>query len=296
MSTTYWVVKACSTSSLTGQENRYGSICDDPCCGDGASIQPFRCEEVAIEIDAVTVDDLGRQEQSHRRNWLASYIRARAGAERAVADPGHRDGAAAAAPFAAVGSGNPAPLAGCVPIGVLLVVDGAFVLDTWIARRDIGAGYADDTWRWRLGMRPWNAFMAQVLQFQDQLTGFIDALAHPGVLKREVTGPKATVVSRFLEIVQKRKGPTPDEVKEFQEEYAKASQPFTRLDATTSLTAKGFGELRQRDSCRCRRTAMSLSASSRRCSQAASTGGSAQPARTRLPEPSTRPSTSTESR
>lgn len=244
VSTTYWVVKACSTSSLTGQENRYGSVCDDPCRGDGASIQPFRCEEVAIEIDAVTVDDLGRQEQSHRRNWLASYYFER---ERELSGPWLTRGTETALQQPRLsrpwGSGNPAPLADCVPIGVLLVVNGAFVLDTWIARRDIGAGYADDTWRWRLGMRPWNVFMAQVLQFQDQLTGFIDALAHPGVLEREVTDPKAAVVSRFLEVVQKRKGPTPDEVKEFQEEYAKASQPFTRLDATTPLTAKGFGEL-----------------------------------------------------
>ena len=242
--TTYWVVRACPTSSLSGHENRYGSICDDPCCGDGASIQPFRCESVELTFQDLTADDLGRQEQAHRRSWLASYYYER---ERELSGPWLTRGTETALQQPRLarpwGTGNPAPLGECVPLGVLLLVDGIFVLDTWTARRDVGMGCADDTWRCRLGMRPWNVFMAQVLQFQDQLSGFVDSLANPEVVESEVTDPKAEVVTRFLESVRKRKGPTPEEVKEFQQAYAHADQPFVRLDSTTSLFSKGFDEL-----------------------------------------------------
>jgi len=50
-------------------------------------------------------------------------------------------------------------------------VDGEWVLDAWIARRDLIATPPRDAWEWRLGLRPWAVFIAQVLQFQAQLAG-----------------------------------------------------------------------------------------------------------------------------
>jgi hypothetical protein len=58
---------------------------------------------------------------------------------------------------------------GAVPIAALLWDDGEWVVDTWIARRDIGGPPSRTAWEGRLGLRPWNVFLAQVLQFQAQL-------------------------------------------------------------------------------------------------------------------------------
>src|SRR6185312_15676054 len=59
-----------------------------------------------------------------------------------------------------------------VPLAILFppVGDaGEWRPDIWAVRRDRGAAPPDDFWRWRLGMRPWAVFIAQVLQFQHQL-------------------------------------------------------------------------------------------------------------------------------
>lgn len=39
----------------------------------------------------------------------------------------------------------------------------------WAARRDHGASPPTRLWQWQLGMRPWDVYVAQILQFQDVL-------------------------------------------------------------------------------------------------------------------------------
>jgi hypothetical protein len=57
-----------------------------------------------------------------------------------------------------------------VPIGVLARAGGVTVfLDAWIARRERIDTPAKRYWQWRMAMRPWDVFLAQVLQFQCQL-------------------------------------------------------------------------------------------------------------------------------
>jgi hypothetical protein len=48
------------------------------------------------------------------------------------------------------------------------------VLDVWAARRGRDVAPPTAAWQWQLGMRPWNVFVAQVLQFQDQLAELYD--------------------------------------------------------------------------------------------------------------------------
>jgi hypothetical protein len=55
-----------------------------------------------------------------------------------------------------------------VPLGVVWKDDG-WHLDVWTARRDLGDSMPAVAWQWRLGWRPRSVFMAQILQFQDQL-------------------------------------------------------------------------------------------------------------------------------
>jgi hypothetical protein len=66
-------------------------------------------------------------------------------------------------------AGPPAPAAEPVPLAVLGWTGAALAfLDTWTARRErTGGAY----WPGRLEIRPWPVFLAQVLQFQDQVAG-----------------------------------------------------------------------------------------------------------------------------
>ena len=65
--------------------------------------------------------------------------------------------------------GGIAPEPQAVPIGVLQRIDGNFVIDTWTARREVSGPPGAVRWAGHLAMRPWPVFLAQVLQFQDQL-------------------------------------------------------------------------------------------------------------------------------
>jgi hypothetical protein len=57
-----------------------------------------------------------------------------------------------------------------VPLGVLARLGTTTVfLDAWTARRERIDTPAKRYWQWRMAMRPWDVFLAQVLQFQCQL-------------------------------------------------------------------------------------------------------------------------------
>lgn len=63
----------------------------------------------------------------------------------------------------------------CVPIGVFSVNAGtATFLDPWIARRERIETPAKRYWAFKMRMRPWDIFLAQVLQFQCQLHDLLD--------------------------------------------------------------------------------------------------------------------------
>lgn len=69
-----------------------------------------------------------------------------------------------------------------VRLAVLLRVPGTadtFEVDTWTARRDRGAPPPYRYWQSRLGMRPWDVFTAQILQFQTQLAQVLAAQEAP---------------------------------------------------------------------------------------------------------------------
>ena len=59
---------------------------------------------------------------------------------------------------------------GCVPIGVVARA-GARVLffDAWTSRRERIEAPAQRYWAWRMAMRPWDVYLAHILQFQCQL-------------------------------------------------------------------------------------------------------------------------------
>lgn len=166
----FFVVEVGPASWDYGQENVYGNLCDDP-CSSSAAIHPYRAEGITINLRPDTISNLSAQPESRRRSWLASRYyereRERGGPWLVPGTPGSAIAGPATLNFSAV---SPAPDETAVPLAVLLKLDGGWLVDLWIARRDLGDPAPRRAWQSKLAMRPWDVFIAQVLQFQAQLT------------------------------------------------------------------------------------------------------------------------------
>jgi len=176
----FYVVEIEAASWSFGSEGVYGALCDDP-CGNGSSIAPYIAEGIKLTLRK---DEFSGQldlvDEGRRRNRLASlyFERERAnGGYRSVTGnvpwllPNARSGAVESLLGRPWDGGTAAPGGTAVPLAVLLQVNGAWVLDTWTARRDVADPPPRSAWQWRLGMRPWSVFVAQLLQLEDELAG-----------------------------------------------------------------------------------------------------------------------------
>jgi hypothetical protein len=165
----FWVVEVTAASWLFGDEGVFGNLCDDPCDG-GGSIHPWSAEGVKIRLRKDTMPGLDSIDDVRRRNWLASqyYEREREqGKPWLIPDrPGGTVGPITDRPWS---SATPAPSGDAVALGTLQRIGDDWLLDVWTARRDIGDPPPKLAWQWRLGMRAWQVFVAQVLQFQAQV-------------------------------------------------------------------------------------------------------------------------------
>lgn len=148
-----------------GQEAVQGVLCEDPCSG-GGSGRPYQAEGVVAGRTDLVEGGLVGESSEDRRSWLASRLFALEGTGADAWPERGGDGVLdrSWAPFAA-----PASLSDEVPIGVLLPGDDGWVLDTWSVRRARDVTPSRVGWEWQLGMRPWPVFVAQMLQFLDQL-------------------------------------------------------------------------------------------------------------------------------
>lgn len=167
----FWIVEvAAGERQASGREAAYGTLCDDPC--GGGAMQPWLCETVVVRVVSDSMPGLELACEELKQNALASLYFER---ERRSLDPWLTPSAAQQRISSILkrewDKGIPAmaPNPSSVPIAALLRIGECWVLDTWIARRDIGDAPARAGWEGHLGLRPWNIFQAQILQFQAQL-------------------------------------------------------------------------------------------------------------------------------
>jgi hypothetical protein len=166
----FFVVEVRPMSWVYGQENAYGNLCDDP-CSSSAAIHPYQAEGIEVYLRPDSMPGLQSQRDYRKRNWLASlyYEREREQGKPWLVPgaPGSKIAGIATLDFS---TATEAPQGNTVPIAVLLNVAGSWLVDLWIARRDLGDPAPRRAWQSTLAMRPWDVFIAQVLQFQAQLT------------------------------------------------------------------------------------------------------------------------------
>ncbi|MGE4560836.1 MAG: hypothetical protein AB7E77_11595, partial [Desulfobulbus sp.] len=151
-----------------GEEDVYGKLCEEACVT--STERPYVIEGVVIRAVPLNLStDLATSQlialsSRHLRSRVASAYFA---AERSnPASLVSADGLASSIWCL----GAEAEGGATVPIGVLARSGSQTVfLDAWIARREKMETPPHRYWAGRLAMRPWNVFLAQVLQFQCQL-------------------------------------------------------------------------------------------------------------------------------
>jgi hypothetical protein len=163
-----------------GEEDVYGKLCEEACAT--STDRPFVVEGLVLRAtplqlgtplaksNAVTLT------QKHRRSLVASayFNDERQAIASLISGIGIKSDVWCFGAQSVVGAG--------VPLGVLARAGTATLfLDVWTARRERIDTSAKRYWQWRMRMRPWDVFLAQILQFQCQLRGVFQNTPVPGV-------------------------------------------------------------------------------------------------------------------
>ncbi|MDQ6831682.1 MAG: D-(-)-3-hydroxybutyrate oligomer hydrolase, partial [Gemmatimonadota bacterium] len=165
--------------SLCGQEDVYGRLCEEACIT--ATDRPLIVEGVVVRALPLTLHTTLASsravalDQRHLRSLVASAFFE--DERKVVACLISRAGLALDS--WCVG----AELTGvcCVPLAVVARAGTQTIfLDAWTARRERMEAPARRYWAWRMCMRPWDAYLAQILQFQCQLHEVLGGDGDPG--------------------------------------------------------------------------------------------------------------------
>lgn len=180
-----YLLVALHTEAFCGSEEVYGRLCETACVSD--SERPYIREGIVVQALPLNLDlplfgiALGLQ---HERSRVASAYFRRGDAIWPTLIGGGSCSLAQERARNAAGDllsdlwCQGAMLAGgeAVPLAVLSYHSGTLrFIDNWIARRERMQAPARGYWAGRMGMRPWPAFLAEMLQFQCQLPGALSA-------------------------------------------------------------------------------------------------------------------------
>jgi hypothetical protein len=160
--------------SLCGTEDVYGRLCEEACVT--ATDRPFVVEGVIVRALPLTLrTPLAKSravalDNTHLRSLVASAF---------FEDERHVVGSLISRAGLALDVwclGADAASVSCVPLGVVgCAGTKTLFFDAWTARRERIEAPARRYWAWRMAMRPWDVYLAQILQFQCQLHSVLGA-------------------------------------------------------------------------------------------------------------------------
>ncbi|MFN0122732.1 MAG: hypothetical protein ACKV2V_19715 [Blastocatellia bacterium] len=163
-----YVIVLSHAEALCGEEDVFGKLCEEACST--STDRPFILEGVIIRAVPLPLN-LGAIPAAYNG---AKYLRTRAAsayyrAERQIV-ASQISGAGLKSDIWCFGADPEADRFGGVPIGVIARAgQTTLFLDAWTARRERMDTPARRYWQWRMLMRPWDVYLAQILQFQCQL-------------------------------------------------------------------------------------------------------------------------------
>jgi hypothetical protein len=164
----FYLVTIGPAEAYCGEEDVFGKLCEDACVT--RAERPFIVEGVTIR--AVPLPSLGPLITSRAVSLTRTHLRSRV-ASAYFANEAAKFGSL----ISRAGLGADAWCLGAGPAGgrdvpiAILARAGATTMfvDAWTARRERIEPPPRQYWAWRMAMRPWGVFLAQVLQFQCQL-------------------------------------------------------------------------------------------------------------------------------
>jgi hypothetical protein len=163
----FFLISIAHAEEACGEEDVFGQLCDDGCATstdrayliEGVVVRatPFQPHTPFVTSTAVSLNEL------HARSQLASavYEDERLAVHSQISKAGLLSGGWC--------NGAPRPAGWEVPIAIVGRLASSTFVDEWIVRRERMDTPPRRFWAWRMAMRPWEAFLAQVLQFQCQL-------------------------------------------------------------------------------------------------------------------------------
>lgn len=195
-----YLITIAPAEGLCGQEDVYGKLCEAACVTD--SQRPYKLEGVVLRarklvLDLPTSRAVPVQGKHLRSRIAAAYFANEPGLPAARLDDGGLLSGIWCAGASLVGGKE-------IALGVL-ARNGAsnLFVDAWTARRERMDAQAKGYWQGRLRMRPWNVFLAHILQFQCQLPNVIKGAPVDGGLEggcRELADAVAEATLKIADI------------------------------------------------------------------------------------------------
>ncbi len=188
--------------ALCGEEDVFGQICDDACVQ--SKDRRWRMEGVLFRAVPLTLRTPLRTSSAVAvsanplRNRVASaYFEDERQRIASLVNGASIKGSDAWCLGAQAETGD------AVPLAVFSRSGGATrFLDAWTARRERIEPPPRRYWAWRLSMRPWNVFLAQVLQFQCQLRAILEgAAAGDGGPAPDACAPQRAAIGKAEELL-----------------------------------------------------------------------------------------------
>jgi hypothetical protein len=199
--TDLYLVTLSAAEGLCGTDEVFGRLCDAACVT--AADRPWRIEGVLLGLVPLTLGQLATSTsvvltQTHLRSQVASaYYAAETAAGASLIS-------AAGLAVGAWCLGAPPVACDAIYLGVLARSGGSTIfLDEWTARREHIETSPRRYWAFRMAMRPWNVFLAQVLQFQCQLRDVLGSAGAAGMLASPLSqamtllGQSATLIDQL---------------------------------------------------------------------------------------------------
>jgi hypothetical protein len=173
-----YVIAICSAEALCGQADVYGKLCEEACVT--STDRPYRLDGIvlkAIPVQLITAFPTSKAVAIDGDLYLRSKVAYSFYRDEVAKHPSaiSRDGLLSNTWCLGAGYDSSCcevPLAVVARSGATTVF-----LDAWIARRERIDMPARRYWQWKMMMRPWNVFLAQVLQFQCQLAEVLSGFA-----------------------------------------------------------------------------------------------------------------------
>ncbi len=174
-----YLITIAHAEALCGAEDVFGKLCEEACTT--STDRPYRLEGLVVRALPLTLHTPLATSQAvaltrvHLRSLVASayYADERVQIASLISGAGLRADAWCFGAAAATGQE--------VPIAVLSRAGTSTnFLDAWTARRERIETTAKRYWAWRMAMRPWDVYLAQILQFQCQLHELFLNAPEPG--------------------------------------------------------------------------------------------------------------------